>query len=551
MASEETHFDNTAGEYSLLLLTAVAVLLFFLGLGARDFWAPGEPIYGEVIRVMFERNNWLIPMVNGQVYADKPVFYFWLALIISKAAGGVSEWTARLPAALGGLGLVLTTYYFGKTFYDRQTGLFAGLILATTSRVMWESRFVRLDTVLSFFLLLGFLFFLKAFVGNSDKRLFLYAYLCFALATLTKGPIGIVLPGLAILSLIVVTGRWREIKEMRLVSGATLVLATILPWLLLLHLRGEDQWLKDFIWIHNFQNYTLEPIGHIRPFYYYFLNLPADFLPWTVLLPGALIFYYPWAERLKNPASLALTCWFAAIVVFFTVSKSKIAYYLLPVLPSVALLASNYLKVLASRGKLNGAHWRCTAALLYFLAGILFLGGVALPVVVYKLERNLYVSALVVTLVLVTGSAVMTFSLWRRVVNSFFWSFISLILAVSVISSVRILPYLDKYKSPRAIGGFVRTHVPESIPVYIFQSTMSDFNYYSRRIDIPVIASEDEIVKISKSNRPAYLLISDKDLKTAKLFQSARDVVTEGRVGEKKWYLIRLPKASSEINRQL
>ena len=235
-------------------------------------------------------------------------------------------------------------------------------------------------------------------------------------------------------------------------------------------------------------------------------------MPWTALLPGALMFYYPWVERLKNPASLALTCWFAAIFVFFTVSKSKIAYYLLPVLPSVALLVSNYLKVLASRGKLNGAHWRCTAALLYFLAGILFLGGIALPVVVYKLERNLYASALVVTLVVVTGSAVMTFSLLRRLVNLFIWSFISLILAVSVISSVRIFPYLDKYKSPRAIGEFVRTHVPETIPVYIFQSTMSDFNYYSRRIDIPVIASEDEIVKINKSNRPAYLLISDKEL---------------------------------------
>ena len=287
------------------------------------------------------------------------------------------------------------------------------------------------------------------------------------------------------------------------------------------------------------------------PFLLLFFEFAGGFLALDRLTPGALIFYYPWAERLKNPASLALTCWFAVLFVFFAVSKSKIAYYLLPVLPSVALLASSYLKVLASRGKLNGTHWRCTAALLYFLAGILFLGGVALPVVVYKLERNLYVSALVVTLVLVTGSAVMTFSLWRRVVNSFFWSFISLILAVSVISSVRILPYLDKYKSPRAIGEFVRTHVPESIPVYIFQSTMSDFNYYSRRIDIPVIASEDEIVKISKSNRPAYLLISDKDLKTVKLFQSARDVVTEGRVGEKKWYLIRLPKVSSEINRQL
>ena len=105
-----------------VLLTAFAGLLFLPALGARDFWAPGEPIYGEVIRVMFEKNNWLVPMLNGQIYADKPVLYFWLTLVVSNLAGGVSEWTTRLPAALGGLGLVLTTYQLGKTFYDRQTG---------------------------------------------------------------------------------------------------------------------------------------------------------------------------------------------------------------------------------------------------------------------------------------------------------------------------------------------------------------------------------------------------------------------------------------------
>jgi 4-amino-4-deoxy-L-arabinose transferase-like glycosyltransferase len=137
---QETRFNNTLANYSPLLLTGVAVLLFFPGLGTRDFWNPGESIDGEAIRVMFEKNNWLIPMVNGHVYADKPVLYFWLALIISKAAGAFSEWTARLPTALGALGLVLTTYYFGKIFYDRRTGLFAGFILATTSRVMWESQ---------------------------------------------------------------------------------------------------------------------------------------------------------------------------------------------------------------------------------------------------------------------------------------------------------------------------------------------------------------------------------------------------------------------------
>src|SRR5262245_64114492 len=148
------------GPIVLALFTAA---LFLPGLGTRDFWAPGEPIYGEIIRVMYERNDWLVPMVNGQLYADKPILYFWLALIVSKIAGSVNEWTVRLPAALGGLGLVLITYQFGKTFYDRRTGFISGLVLATSGRVLWESGFLRLDHVLAIFLFLCFYSFLILF----------------------------------------------------------------------------------------------------------------------------------------------------------------------------------------------------------------------------------------------------------------------------------------------------------------------------------------------------------------------------------------------------
>ena len=528
-----------------LLLTGVAVLLFFPGLGARDFWAPGEPIYGEVVRVMFEKNNWLVPMLNGQVYADKPVLYFWFALLISKLAGGVSEWTVRIPAALGGLGLVLTTYQFGKTFYDRPTGFLAGILLATSSRLFWESRFLRLDTLLSFFLFLGFFFFMKALLGKAGKSFFLFGYACFALATLTKGPVGMVLPGLAILSFIAVSGRWRELKEMRLVAGAFLVVFLVVPWLLALHLRNEDQWLHDFIWIHNVQNYALEPIGHVRPFYYYFLNLPPDFLPWTVLLPGAVIFYYPWKERLGYPASLSLLCWFAAIFVFFSASKSKIAYYLLPLLPAVALFAASYLKELISAERLHGAHWRCTAALLYILAASLFLSGFAAPFITYRFERGLMLWAASATAVLLAGAGVMLVSLKRNKLSLFFGSFVALFVGVSWVMSVGVLPYLDQHKSPRAVGEFVRDHVPDSIPVYIFQSTMSDFNYYARRASIPVIASEEEIANLPTSHAQAYLLINDKDLKEAKQLSSSRKVVIKQRIGERTWYLLRLPQVAS------
>jgi len=528
-----------------ILLTLLASWLFLLGLGARDFWAPGEPIYGEVIRVMFEKSNWLVPALNGKIYADKPVLYFWLAFLASKLAGGVNEWTVRIPAALGGIGLVLTTYEFGKTFYDRQTGFLAAIMLATSSRVFWESRFLRLDTVLAFFLLLGFFFFMKALLGKGGRAFFLLSYACFALATLTKGPIGIVLPGLAILSFIAISGRSRELGDMRLVSGAVLVIALIAPWLLALHLRNDDQWLHDFIWIHNVQNYALEPIGHIRPFYYYFFNLPPDFLPWTVLLPGAVIFYYPWMDRLKNPVSLSLACWFVAIFVFFSLSKSKIAYYLLPLLPAVALFAANYLKELISGEALRGAHWRCTAVLLYILAASLFLGGFATPFVTYKLERGLFPWTAPLTAILLVGSAIMLVSLKRKKLSLFFWSFVALFAGVFLVMSVGVLPYFDQHKSPRAVGEFVRNHVPDSIPVYIFQSTMSDFNYYAGRASIPVISLEEEIARLSASQAQAYLLINDKDLMEIKRLKNNREVVIERRVGDRKWYLLRLSTVAS------
>lgn len=521
------------------IATLFAALLFLPGLGTRDFWAPGEPIYAEVIRGMYRNHDWVVPMLNGQLYPDKPVLYFWLALMISKLVGGVSEWTVRLPAAFGGIGLVVLTYQFGRTFYDRQSGLFSALVLATSSRVLWESRFLRLDTVLSFFLFLGFYLFLQAFVKQKSKTYYLGAYFCFALATLTKGPIGLVLPALALLGLIVISGRWREMGKMRPVTGAIVVVLTLTPWLWLLHSRGEDQWVRDFIWTHNIQNYALKPIGHVRPFYYYFANLPPDFLPWTLFVPGALIFYYPWKERLRKLATLGLACWFTGIFLFFSASKSKIAYYLLPLLPSLALLVGCYLKSLMTAEEPRGMHWQWTAGFLYLLVGLLGLAGIALPAVVYVFANGLFLWAWVLALILVGGSASMFLFLRRKEMANVFVGFTALLLGLSLVASVGVLPYLDTFKSPRSMAEFVRFHLPESQPVYVFKSTMADFNYYARRDEIPVVASESEVAKLAQSGREAYLIINDKDLKRFRLGTKFK-IVTERGVGARKWYLLDL-----------
>ena len=198
-----------------------------------------------------------------------------------------------------------------------------------------------------------------------------------------------------------------------------------------------------------------------------------------------------------------------------------------------------------SGGEPRGAHWRCTSAMLYILAAILFLGGIATPLITYKFERSLLLSAVPLAAMLLAGSTVMIVSLKRKELYAFFWSFVALLIGVSLVTSLSVLPYLDKYKSPRTVGEFVKHHVPESIPVYIFQSTMSDFNYYAGRDSIPVISSEEEIAKLTTSSSQAYLLINDKDLKETKRFKENREVVIERRIGERKWYLLRLPETAS------
>ena len=88
--------------YPLYLLLLCGVL-FLPGLGARDFWAPVEPRYAEIARIMFAKGEWIVPRVNVELYTDKPILYFWLVLVASNIAGSVNEWTVRLPAALGGV----------------------------------------------------------------------------------------------------------------------------------------------------------------------------------------------------------------------------------------------------------------------------------------------------------------------------------------------------------------------------------------------------------------------------------------------------------------
>jgi 4-amino-4-deoxy-L-arabinose transferase-like glycosyltransferase len=159
--------------------------LFLLGLGDRNIWIPLEARYALVAREMWEEGHWILPPLGGQVYPDKPPLLFRAIALFSEATSGVTEWTARLPSALAAVSLCLKTWRMGMQLFSPDTGVLAGLILATSAGFFWSGRQALPDMLLTLWTT-GASWALWAWLVANHRVAAPIAGLCMALATLTK-----------------------------------------------------------------------------------------------------------------------------------------------------------------------------------------------------------------------------------------------------------------------------------------------------------------------------------------------------------------------------
>jgi 4-amino-4-deoxy-L-arabinose transferase-like glycosyltransferase len=350
------------------LLLAVG-LLYGLGLGARDLWAPDEPRYGaiaEELRSFRHGTSGLALLhLNDAPYTQKPPLYFWLAALAGLPFGRVDELAARLPSALAGVGCVGLTAWLGRWLLGHAgASLLAAGLLATSFRFAWSARRVQLDVLLTFFELLAIALFLwlelrRGGIERARMHPAALAGLHGALgaAALVKGPVGW-LPLLVFAGYLAWEGRLRAFRSL------------VPPWAWLLSVAPVAVWITTAVALapagfadravgENLIGRFFEGTSHARPFYYYAYQLPIDFLPWSLLLPFALPVVWHWARSRPptsspeipstRPAPLApsrrmaarfLLAWIGLPLVFFTLSAGKRGLYLLPVFPALALVAA-------------------------------------------------------------------------------------------------------------------------------------------------------------------------------------------------------------------
>ena len=343
------------------LAAAAVVLLYFAALGSFPLFEPDEGRYAEIPREMLATGDLLTPRLDGVLYFEKPPLYYWLNAG-ALATGAPMETAVRLWSVLFALGGAGLAYALGREMSGAPAGLAAAAALATSPLYFALGRIATLDMTVTFFLTATLACFWLAHGrprGVGERLLWYGMFAAAALAVLTKGLIGVVIPGAVVALYLLFTRRWRVLAAVPWLGGILLFLAVAAPWHL--WMAAHHPRFLWFYFVHeHLLRYATDATHRWQPAWFFIPVLLLGFLPWSGLTPAAATLGDNRTDpgeagRNRRPALVFLACWAGFVFVFFSASRSKLIPYVLPALPPLAVL-TGLAVVAAAEGDPRGAR---------------------------------------------------------------------------------------------------------------------------------------------------------------------------------------------------
>lgn len=344
------------------------LLLYILPLGVRPMAIPDECRYAEIPREMLASGDWVVPRLDGLRYFEKPVMGYWLNAISIKLFGE-NSFAARLPSALAAIIMAFLIYMLISAFYGgHRYGILASLILLTSIEVFAIGVFCILDGTFSMFITAAMVSFFFAYMekegGKRTGLLALFGAFC-GLAFLSKGFIAFVIQVVAIVPFMIWEHRWKKLFTL---PGLPIIVAILvaLPWGLMIHLREGNFW-NYFFWTEHIKRFASNHPQHPQPFWYFIPVMILGALPWSFLFPAVVSGMK--RGHLRNPLIRFALCWFLFPFLFFSASHGKLATYILPCFPPLAILIAVGLPSYLERG--GKKAFTIGICLLAFLTGMI------------------------------------------------------------------------------------------------------------------------------------------------------------------------------------
>ena len=521
----------------LFLLSAAGAALLLSGLSIRSLWG-SEGRWAVIVREMLSSGNYFLPTINGEVYFDKPLLSYWITALFA-FPGGVTEAVTRLPSALAGIAAVLLIFSMGRRLFDMRTGLIsAALLLTSVMFVLWSrSASAELLNVLSIWLML-WAFVTGGIDGKLGKLIFLY---CLGAASaFLKGPVapavGFSVIGfyslIRFLTPFAVTRpsfrdvggtfrahfRWIVSWQGLISLSAALVLFS---GLLLLPVMFTGSWQSvDLMWRENVLRF-LKPFDHVEPPYVYLGYAPQFFLPWTLLLFGALWQAKNWPTSWPNRWILLAGL---AIFLFFTASGSRRSYYILPLVPALALITGKALSEWLAKPDREGSRAvrasLLATSLLPGLAGIALISAwfvKGLPHHPVQLAVGIFAvaGAVAAALLLLKEKRAHCITLLFLLVFVFeFWGFTG---GMAALEEMRTFRSFCREAAADLKG------VPDT-RIALFPGGDSSLVFYLNRSRLQILANEREVAKFGREFPDGFLIAESKQIERLPKDQGFRDL---------------------------
>jgi 4-amino-4-deoxy-L-arabinose transferase-like glycosyltransferase len=329
----------------LLALLAAFSLAWFCNLGYRHLVKPDEGRYAEIPREMLASGDWLTPHLNGLKYFEKPPLQYW-ATAAAFGAFGTTEWAARLWTGLTGFLGVLLVFWTGNRLFGPPAGLVGAAVAGSAAIYVALGHMLTLDMALCLFMSASVFAVALAQRDQSGeaerRRWMLLAWAAAALAVLSKGLIGIVLPAGAVALYVLVERDWRLLRRLHAFSGALLFLAIAAPWFAAVS-AANPEFFRFFFVHEHFERFLTREHDRYQPAWYFVPVILVGILPWIVALFPALGRAWRRSPEAQFQSRRFLLLWCIVVFAFFSASSSKLSSYILPIFPALALLVGDHL----------------------------------------------------------------------------------------------------------------------------------------------------------------------------------------------------------------
>lgn len=499
----------------ILLFTG---FLFLFNTGKRDLWAPDEPRYAQVSKEMRDTGNFVVPHLNSAPYPDKPPLLFWLINLFSLPFGKITALSSRFPSAFAGIGCCLAIFYFGKRLYrNTRIGLLSALILATSAKFLWMAHRVAFDVLLTFFVTMAIVCFQKGYTEQKNKgRHYTLFYTFMALGVLTKGPVGFILPFCFALTYLILKKDIRTLKETRPWIGGTLFLFVVFTWVFMAGIYGGKEYTYQILFNQNVGRFA-SSFAHKRPFYYYFIHFPVNFSPWSIFIPSIVIFLVSHQGREKIRDILLPLVWFGVVFIFFSMVSGKRDIYVLPLYPAASLLTAwflnEFIEQFRERPFKKTGYYPCSV-----LCGLSLASGVCLPVVVYKIYPQYALLSIPFAIILLVGGILLSRFVKHARIIPFLFTLIFMILIIFNLSTLKLIPVLNQYKSAKEICEKTNAIIQPGERLALYNFFRDPYLFYTGRNYLEIIRGVDDLRQFLKGEERVFLFIQEKDFREVSKF---------------------------------